>query len=260
MQFIRHYERYHEYTDLDSKAICRSFGTPGGRMFAVKCELKFNEYRVIIFLSVISITVMAFILRIWELPYEDNILNSGTEGSRNNLQDYGSAIWLTVITMTTVGYGDIYPHTVGGQATAIFIAIWGTFIISLLIMITGQVFDFSPQENGAVLTIIKQRAAARSILHALKFYRAKKAFYIEKLEQDINYDTKSTFIKMLKYHADIIDRGEAPDTKYWNSVKKDGYQNLLIDVVRRHVIHKYKLAKELEEEGKGETLMTIEIK
>ena len=54
-------------------------------MFAVKCELKFNEYKVIIFLSAISITFMSFILRIWELPYEDNVLNSGTEGSRNNL-------------------------------------------------------------------------------------------------------------------------------------------------------------------------------
>jgi voltage-gated potassium channel len=71
------------------------------------------------------------------LPYEQNKINEATDPYKTNLTDYGSAIWLTVITMTTVGYGDIFPHTVGGQITAIIIAIWGTFCISLLIMITS---------------------------------------------------------------------------------------------------------------------------
>jgi len=45
-------------------------------------------------------------MRVFELPFEQN--NDKTTAN-TNLQDYGSAIWLTVITMTTVGYGDIYP-------------------------------------------------------------------------------------------------------------------------------------------------------
>ena len=92
---------------------------------------------MIIALFIFSVSFLAFILRVWELPYDQNLDNSATIGFRNNLQDYGSSVWLTVITMTTVGYGDIYPRTVGGQITAIFIAIWGTFVISLLIMITS---------------------------------------------------------------------------------------------------------------------------
>lgn len=153
-QVVRHYERYHEFTDLESKAICRRFGVYNGRMFSLKCELKFNQYRVIFMLFAGSVTVLAYILRIWELPFEQNLVNSATAGFRNNLQDYGSSLWLTVITMTTVGYGDIFPHTVGGQITAIFIALWGTFVISLLIMITAQVFDHTEQELQAVLYII----------------------------------------------------------------------------------------------------------
>jgi hypothetical protein len=42
--------------------------------------------------------------------------------------------------MTTVGYGDIFPHTCGGQITAMIIAIWGAFVISLLIMVTADIF------------------------------------------------------------------------------------------------------------------------
>jgi hypothetical protein len=106
-----------------------------------------------------SVTILSFILRVWELPYEQDLVNSATKSNSNNLQDYGSAVWLTVITMTTVGYGDIYPHTVGGQFTAIIIAIWGTFVISLLILITSQVFDHTETERQAVLYIIQRRAA-----------------------------------------------------------------------------------------------------
>jgi len=42
-------------------------------------------------------------------------------------------------------------------------------------------------------------------LHALRFYQKKKAYYIKKLQGDIEYDKKSTFIRMLKSVAREID-------------------------------------------------------
>ena len=44
------------------------------------------------------------------------------------------------------GYGDICPKTTGGRFTAMFIAIWGSFVISLLIMVTADIFEFHPKE------------------------------------------------------------------------------------------------------------------
>lgn len=69
--------------------------------------------------------------------------------------------------MTTVGYGDIYPQTSGGQVTGILIALWGAFVISLLIMITAEVFEFKTKEKQAVFYIKQSRSAAKSIKHAL---------------------------------------------------------------------------------------------
>lgn len=100
--------------------------------------------------------------------------------------------------MTTVGYGDISPQTAGGQVTGIIIALWGAFVISLLIMVTADVFEFSPKEQQAVFYIKQSRSAAKSIQHALKFFVAKRHFYVRKLKEDPDFDEKSTFLKMVK--------------------------------------------------------------
>jgi voltage-gated potassium channel Kch len=42
--------------------------------------------------------------------------------------------------MTTVGYGDIVPGTSFGRLTVIVAALWGTFLISILILSVGNIF------------------------------------------------------------------------------------------------------------------------
>jgi voltage-gated potassium channel len=78
-------------------------------MFTIKCELYYRQATTIIYLFVISVSMLAFILRIFEIPYD---LKSDVHSV--SMKDYGTAIWLTVITFTTVGYGDFYPHTLFG--------------------------------------------------------------------------------------------------------------------------------------------------
>lgn len=146
---LRHWERYHDYTDLFAKKVCRQHGVWSGRMFTFKCEIQHDQKaRAICLLFAVSVALLSFILRVFELPFEQN-----HRIAEVNLADYGSAIWLTVITMTTVGYGDIYPQTIGGQVTAIVIALWGAFVISLLIMVTADVFAFNAKEQAAVCYI-----------------------------------------------------------------------------------------------------------
>jgi len=54
------------------------------------------------------------------------------------------------------------------------IAVWGAFVISLLIMVTADIFYFSPKEEQAVYYIKQQKTAAKAIVKALKFFVVKK--------------------------------------------------------------------------------------
>jgi len=130
-------------------------------------------------------------MRIFEIPYEMN-----QEINSVDLKDYGSAIWLIIITSTTVGYGDIYPHTVGGQIVCVITAFWGTFIVSLLVLVVANIFELSDEEKKAIAFIKQSRTAATGISKAFKFYMAKKKYYIKKMEIDDTFTVEnSTFLK-----------------------------------------------------------------
>ena len=54
----------------------------------------------------------------------------------SNIHTLGDALWWSLVTVTTVGYGDFYPVTTGGRITACFIM--GTGLLTLAV-ITAQV-------------------------------------------------------------------------------------------------------------------------
>jgi voltage-gated potassium channel len=53
------------------------------------------------------------------------------EKPRNpEIQHYGDALWMDFVTMTTVGYGDKVPVTLGGKVTAIMIVLFGLTLLT----------------------------------------------------------------------------------------------------------------------------------
>lgn len=153
--------------------------------------------RVAIILFLSSTLVLAQILRIFEIPYD---INNGVNSV--DLTDYASGVWLIIITSTTVGYGDIYPHTIGGQIVCIITAFWGTFIVSLLVLVVANIFELSANEKKAIKFIKQSRTAATAIGNAFKFYLKKKKFYVQKMDHDPNFSIESsTFLTKMYENA-----------------------------------------------------------
>ncbi len=92
-----------------------------------------------------------------------------------------NAIWLTIITMTTVGYGDYYPRTLFGRLIDVVLVIWGTFIVSIMVVALTNTLNMDQSEKRALIVLNRleskkslKDAAAFVITHSCKRYLTSK--------------------------------------------------------------------------------------
>lgn len=68
------------------------------------------------------------------------------EHGAENIEDYGDALWWSIVTVTTVGYGDISPSSNGGRLVASILMITGIGFLSMLTS-TISTFFLQAREN-----------------------------------------------------------------------------------------------------------------
>jgi voltage-gated potassium channel len=69
----------------------------------------------------------------------------GAEHSTNpGFKTYGDALWWGIVTLTTVGYGDIVPHTTTGRVAGIMIMFTGVAVLGLLAGSLASFFRIDP--------------------------------------------------------------------------------------------------------------------
>mmetsp|Transcript_8150 Transcript_8150/g.709 ORF Transcript_8150/g.709 Transcript_8150/m.709 type:complete len:100 (+) Transcript_8150:212-511(+) len=91
---------------------------------------------------VLSVVFFAFSIRICERPI--NILLGEDNGM--DFESIENSLWMVIITMTTVGYGDFYPRTFFGRILDIIIAIWGIFIVSMMVVVLSSTLELDSSE------------------------------------------------------------------------------------------------------------------
>lgn len=52
--------------------------------------------------------------------------------------------------MTSVGYGDHVPYTYPGKVVIIVASLWGSVMISLIILAVSKVFDMTEKQEKAL--------------------------------------------------------------------------------------------------------------
>lgn len=66
-----------------------------------------------------------------------------------NITEFGDALWWSVVTVTTVGYGDFYPVTLQGRLVAVALMIMGISLVGTLTAAVASAFVANIQRHDA---------------------------------------------------------------------------------------------------------------
>jgi len=111
-----------------------------GEAAAIRVALFSSLRKITVFLSAVLIIVIV----VGALMYE-------IEGDRNGFTSIPAGMYWAVVTITTVGYGDISPHTVGGRFLACILMIIGYGIIAVPTgIVSYELARGSPQRASSI--------------------------------------------------------------------------------------------------------------
>lgn len=143
--------------------------------FAVKAYMQSQPMKFLSSGIAFSIVVFGVIVRNFEKPIGEQA------PSDSNFDFYWNSFWCMILTMTTVGYGDIYPVTHLGRIATIFACIWGMFIVSMIIVALTDIITLNKEEEQAYDDLANDKSsrdkikteAIDLIQHFCKYYYAK---------------------------------------------------------------------------------------
>lgn len=78
------------------------------------------------------VLVVAITIRACELPLYIETLD---QDGHQDYVNFWNSVWLVIVTMTTVGFGDFYPRTHFGRFIDALVALAGIFLMSMVIMV-----------------------------------------------------------------------------------------------------------------------------
>ena len=140
---VRSMLNYTQFRDPYTKKICKAYGFENSVLFTIKSNIEINPETTVSYIFILTLFIFAYVVRVFEMPrfrLDDD----------DRFDSFFESIWFTVITLTTIGYGDVSPLTLPGKVVTIVLAFWGALIMALIVVVLYRVFDLSEDENMAL--------------------------------------------------------------------------------------------------------------
>jgi hypothetical protein len=168
--------------------------------FAFRALFIRHTILVLIFTFFIICSTLAYMLKVLSEP----IKYTSEKTSFNN---FGNCFWYVLITMTTVGYGDMYPKTTLQRIICCFIAFSGIVVIALFVSFFQERLNLSFQEKNSLNFLKRVDDKEKMMQISAKYFRDNMLYIInkKKIEKGIlNYDkaNKKKLISLLKNRID----------------------------------------------------------
>ena len=134
--------------NIRSQRVCNMNTCNANWLYAIKCKMQDKPLLLILIFMVTSVFICSFALHILEGPFDQSI-NEFTP------RDYVNAVWCTLITMTTVGYGDYFPISHWGRLFGLTVCILGFIYVALLVVAITNMLVFTPVEEQSHLLLTR---------------------------------------------------------------------------------------------------------
>lgn len=154
---IRTYTYFSVWTSSTSYAVCNKYKINKGIVFAVKAELKSRPFQMISIMMVVSVLICALALRTCEYGLKPLYSKSSLKGD-NNLQSFTNCLWVVIVSMSTVGYGDMTPKSSLGRLIGVFACVIGMLLVSLIVVALSVIVEFTEEEKKAYCIVKKKQA------------------------------------------------------------------------------------------------------
>ena len=133
---VKYLDKLFDYNSNSSYRIIKLLGNNINFSFFIRCL--FEEKALITVFAIFFTTILtfSFTIRIFEFnnPYDD-------------FQNFYNSAWFSIITMTTVGYGDYLPITIYGRFSSFFLGVVGVMNIYLITVILSDKLALKSSEQ-----------------------------------------------------------------------------------------------------------------
>ena len=132
---LRLFDHYTYWSSERALRVSKINGFKADYSFALKAYLKVRPFTVLFVSMAVSIAVFGYAV----IQVEKGI-PSETDSRTHNFDKYiFNGFWCIIVTMTTIGYGEIYPITHLGRIVIFLACIWGIFILGLFVTVLEEV-------------------------------------------------------------------------------------------------------------------------
>ena len=197
-QFIRVYnvfrlsQHFSYWTEFKSTRYCENYSVNADTMFALKAYMKTMPYLVVFTLLLVSVFLCGMAFRIFERPYPDS-----------DFEPIWNGWWLIMVTMTTIGYGEIVPKTHLGRLIATAACIWGIFLISSFVVALTNKVEIEGEEKEIYNKLVERIYIRKKLkLIATKFIQR----WWRLMDNRKKADVGSTRIELLYDHMTSMRR------------------------------------------------------
>ncbi len=191
---------------------------PFNTEFAIRAILDGDAMPTLLQFLFLLQVACAYSLHVCERPADFG--NGGIPGNKS----FTGAVWLSFVTLTTVGYGDLLPLTLCGRGVMLLNAFIGLCLMSGILsafngMITMLPFE-SRMEDFIAFDVVKWHfwnSASSVIAHAWRNYKARKAASFSMLQAGANYLIHHNFVHAINRFYDARISFNSYDGRYHGS-------------------------------------------